>query len=198
MHSKKHKVILIGAQKRVGKDYVGRKVLDDNEIKAFERSHKAKVARAAFADSIKADLDEILLELYGISAFVEDSKQKDIIRPFLIKHGETMKQLKGPDYWVKRLMSPVQPMLESEDPITLLITDWRFPEEYDYTKNLVGERVSVHTVCIRKEGQTSTIPDEIENEPKCWRMANFQFIVGKNWEGQDKIINKIKELILNT
>ena len=47
-----------------------------------------KSQRLAFADELKKDVDQFLVEKLGISAFTEVTEEKEIIRPMLTTWGE--------------------------------------------------------------------------------------------------------------
>ena len=54
--------------------------------KSILSKKKIGAARAAFADELKKDLDDLCRHKIGISAFTQDSKEKDIIRPLGPQH----------------------------------------------------------------------------------------------------------------
>ena len=45
------------------------------------------VKRVAFADCLKSECDELLSKYTGISAFTENTEEKEIIRPLLVTYG---------------------------------------------------------------------------------------------------------------
>lgn len=89
--------------------------------------------RFALADALKSDIDPFLTEKIGISAFTQNSGEKDIIRPLLVAYGKAMRLKSEGTYWTSQLTCPVK---VSEDlghvPI---VTDvrYQFYKEDEYT-----------------------------------------------------------------
>ena len=58
-----------------------------NYARNYLKSNKYESQRLAFADELKKDVDSFLIEKLGISAFTENTKEKEIIRPMLTTWG---------------------------------------------------------------------------------------------------------------
>lgn len=82
---------------RAGKDTfvnIGMNILKKNGKSAI---------RLAFADELKKDLNSFLKEKYGISAFTTDTKEKELIRPFLVAHGCGKRMQTDGKCWIDKL-----------------------------------------------------------------------------------------------
>ena len=111
------KLIGICGLARCGKDSLF------NLSKPFFDSAGKKYKRYAFADSLKQEADELLSKYVGISAFTEDTSQKQIIRPFLVTYGTHVRRKLNKNCWVDKIKDDVQYVslqhlrnFETEDP----------------------------------------------------------------------------------
>ena len=77
----------------------GKDTLAENIAKVIKFEWNVDVEIFSFAEEIKSQADEFLKKYYNISAFSEDSKEKEYIRPLLVAHGECMKALYGENIW---------------------------------------------------------------------------------------------------
>lgn len=95
------------------------------------KSRLHAVQRAAFADCLKADIDQ-LPGLEGAS--------KEQIRGLLQDYGTAAKELQGRDYWLDR----VEPYLEALDPNKVtVVTDVRYAFEAEWVKRQGGKIVTI-------------------------------------------------------
>jgi len=94
-------IIGIAGYARTGKDTFGSILIKElNEI-----GLSAKKLSLAF--ELKSDLDNFLQQKFGISAFTEDPKEKNFIRPLLICYGTDLMRKKDPEYWIKKIQKTV-------------------------------------------------------------------------------------------
>ncbi len=110
--------VAITGNARTGKDSLGAyfvKRLADLGIKAQTFS---------FAYELKMDLNEALFANLGISAFTENAKEKEIIRPILIAYGMAARQI-NPRFWIEKLKKHVR----NSPTQVVIVTDVRFPNE---------------------------------------------------------------------
>ena len=73
----------------------GKDTLANNFSEIISEDWGLNVKIFSFADEIKRQSDSFIKNNYKISAFSEDTKEKEIIRDFLVCHGETMKKIYG-------------------------------------------------------------------------------------------------------
>lgn len=114
---------------------------------AFERcrlllekeGHKAY--RFAFADELKRESDAFLKANIGISAFTEDDKEKQIIRPFLVTYGTEIRRRLDENCWIKTIQQRVIDKLDEGHYV--FITDVRFKNEAEWLKINGGKLINI-------------------------------------------------------
>lgn len=159
----KSKIIGIAGNARSGKDTLGENfesILADNGIKA---------KRYSFAHELKSSVDDFLIRELGISAFTEDSEEKEIIRPFLVFWGTDVMRKINDNIWVEKLESTLY------DNHVSIITDLRFLNELEWVKGNEG-----FSVFIKRDGIEPANEYEGLNNKKiqevadcCFHMANL-------------------------
>lgn len=91
----------------------------------------------SFAYALRKELDNFLIEKLGISAFTEDPKEKEIVRPLLVCWGtEIMRNQIDQDHWVKSIKKAVE--INRKNNICSIITDVRFENEIFWIKEKGG------------------------------------------------------------
>ena len=123
-------VIGVGGFARAGKDTfvkVAKKILKENGYSSI---------RLAFADTLKEEIDNFLIQHYAISAWTDDAEQKKIIRPYLVAHGCGKRMIGDGKYWIDRLDAAIKNIHFNED--VIFISDCRFPNEADWIHNNWG------------------------------------------------------------
>ena len=98
--------------------------------KIFLEKEGKKVIRFAFADALKHECDDFLKKNVGISAFTEDSKEKEIIRPFLVTYGTGIRRKLDQNCWIKSIQDKVVSKLN--EGFYVFITDVRFKNEAEW------------------------------------------------------------------
>lgn len=83
-----------------------------------------KVEQFSFAKELRLELESFLLEKLGISAFTEDPEEKELIRPYLLAHGNARRKTSNNQYWIKKL----EQQIFHSDCDVAVITDLRFAE----------------------------------------------------------------------
>lgn len=131
----KNKLIGITGFARSGKDtaYQRSKILLEKE--------GYKCCRLAFADELKKESDPFLKKHINISAFTEDSVEKEIIRPFLVTYGTEIRRKLDENCWIKTIESEVLQKLN--EGFFVFITDVRFKNEADWIKINGGSIINV-------------------------------------------------------
>lgn len=117
-------IIAIAGNARSGKDTLG-----DNWVKCLA-NNGIRAKKYAFADELKRSVDDFLIRELGISAWTKDSKEKDIIRPFLVFWGTDVMRKKNDNCWVERLEASISKDADS----VAIITDLRFTNELEWVK----------------------------------------------------------------
>ena len=136
--------------------------------KEYYKMHDIECKRFAFADELKKEIDDSLKLKFNISAFTHSAKEKDIIRPELVKHGMKKRKSSKGNYWIKKIEDKV---LKFSDPRKMaIVTDVRFENEVDWINDVGG--TSIH---ITRIGNNPPNSEEKENDPKVKSKALHKF-----------------------
>lgn len=128
-------------------------------------------ARIAFADELKRELDPVLLQLYGISAFTADPVEKTIIRPFLVAHGKARRDQTEGAYWIDKVKPQVKDWMWLGR--TAIVTDVRYANEAAWIHSLGGKVVYVQRINPNGSIVGPANPEEAENDPKVRAAADL-------------------------
>ena len=93
----------------------------------FLDKKKVGAARAAFADELKKDLDDLCRHKIGFSAFTEDPENKEILRPLLVSYGTDIMRKLDENWWIERIDKTLGVHQQLE--LLPIITDVRYPNE---------------------------------------------------------------------
>lgn len=145
------KIIGISGLARSGKDSFY------NFSKPYLDSKKIKHQRLAFADELKNECDPFLKKNVGISAFTDDDKEKEIIRPLLVTYGTHIRRKLNPNCWIEKIEPRVKNSKHNE---IFFITDVRFKNEIDWVHQMEG--LSIH---VTRSGIDPPNEDERANDP---------------------------------
>ena len=155
------RVIGISGPARAGKDTMF-EVLDE----LFESTH---MTRMAFADALKRECDDFLKSNTGISAFTSDDKEKEVIRPFLVAYGSSVRRRINPNCWIEG----VEKLISEDKGNTIhIITDVRYPNELDWIEKQGG--LSIH---VSRDGVSPANSEEEENDPILMRRSKLKISV---------------------
>ena len=156
-------IIGVAGYARTGKDTFGSILC--NELS--KTGVKAKKLSLAYV--LKSDLDNFLLDKFGISAFTEDPKEKSFIRPLLICYGTDLMRKKDPEYWIKKLQKTVD--LNTNCGIISVICDIRFLNEASWLRNNGG--ILVH---LKRPGMEPADKNENNNEQALKQVSDFPIL----------------------
>ncbi len=152
----KYKIPILGISgvATAGKDTVYtliKKYLNDDSIK-----------RIAFADALKEELDPFF-KSFGGTAWETDPIKKAKIRPILVSHGCSMRDISNGQYWIKKIEPRVLEWIEKNN--LVIITDVRFINELHWIREHTGKVIYVER--IQKDGSVlkPTNNEEIQNDP---------------------------------
>jgi hypothetical protein len=176
------KIIGIGGNARSGKDTLA------NNLVSILAELNIKAEKVSFANALRQSVDDFLLRELGISAFTEDKKEKDIIRPFLVFWGTDIMRGRDEDVWVKKLQSSLK-----EDQVNI-ISDLRFTNELDWIQNNNG----VSVMLSRPNANPANKYEEEENK-KLRQSVNLKFsLADLEKENRDYILKSVSHEILNS
>lgn len=115
-----------------------------------------KFKRYAFADPLKAELEEIVFANFGFNIWKLTPEQKAVIRPLLVGWGAGKRYIHE-DYWLNKIMAEIDHDNSREIPV---ITDVRYGNEAAEIKNRDG--IVVHITRILPDG--NQLPPANEEE----------------------------------
>jgi len=129
------KLIGISGYARSGKD-----TFYQRSAEILSKNEKQSV-RLAFADALKQELDDLLVTHLGISAFTEEDKEKELIRPLLVTYGTELRRKLNPNCWIESIQDDVIGYLD--DGNYVFITDVRFENEAQWIRMNGGTLINV-------------------------------------------------------
>lgn len=164
-----------------GKKRTGKNTLGESLIK-FLSARNVNVKQYALADELKKELDPLFLLNAGISAFTEDSVDKELVRKTLIAYGTGFWREKDPDHWIKR----VEQNINAAIPHIAIVTDVRFASnEAPWIKD---DGILLHVDRVNEAGEyfPPAGPDEAYNDPILKEMADHKLL----WESYNDNLNE--------
>lgn len=178
-------IIGISGYARSGKDTFGA------SLQRILKTYKINAEINAFANVLKKDLDNFLLEKFNISAFTKNDEEKFLIRPILVAYGES-KRNQSPDYWIEQIKEKSKNKL-------IIITDVRYENEARWIVENNG--FLIHLVRQKNDGSYVEAPNEQEskNNPKVSKLANLNVTwntVENNGIVDEETIDKIVESLI--
>jgi len=153
----------------------------------LSKNKECKIMRAGFADAVKQDLHQLLVKKVGISAFTEDSKEKELIRGLMVEYGTNLMRKLDEDVWVNRMKLNVD--LAKNINATLFITDVRYENEIDWIQENGGV-----VVYVEQEEKKPINKEEEKNDPML--RSKSDFLISWNHVGKEKL-KKLKPKVRN-
>lgn len=168
-------IIGIAGYARTGKDTFGSILI--KELKNVGLSAK----KLSLAFELKSDLDSFLIQKFGISAFTEDPKEKNFIRPLLICYGTDLMRKKNPEYWIKKLQKTID--INNNHGIISVVCDIRFLNEASWLKQNGG--ILAH---LKRDGIVPADKNEERNDDLLREVSEFPI----DWKfyTEDQIIER--------
>jgi hypothetical protein len=178
-------IIGISGYARSGKDTFGL------SLQRILKSFKIESNINAFANILKLDIDEFLLQKFKISAFTKNDAEKALIRPMLVAYGES-KRNQDPDYWIKQIEKNIKNNLT-------IITDVRYENEAKWLLDKGG--FLIHVTRQKNDDSYIEAPNaqEAENNPKVSKLASLKITwktVEINGVVDEKTIDQIVESLV--
>jgi hypothetical protein len=157
-----------------------------NRSAKYLNFYKNKVKIFSFADALKNELNELLLQNVGISAFTEKDEEKEIIRPLLVTYGTHLRRKLNENCWVDKIRSSV--MHHVNRGTFVFITDVRFLNEAEWIKDSNGILFN-----IQRNGVSAANKEESEQFKLFKPLIDYSI----KWPTfGDKNINKCDDYIL--
>jgi hypothetical protein len=146
---------------RCGKDTLGKHLISKLQKSGFP------TIQISFASVLKYDLDPFLKEKVNISAFTENTQEKEIIRPLLVAYGTNVCRKIDPDYWIKKIEKQVK--ASTSNKIIVVITDVRYENEGKWIKDNGG-----FLIHLNRMGQKPANFEEKVNNPIVKKIADHK------------------------
>ena len=138
--------------------------------------------REAFADELKKDLDQFLIEKFNISSFTTNDEEKKIIRPIMVSYGEAKRDLTKGMCWIDKLKKNIEKNIDQN--IITFISDVRYPNE----SNWIKKDYNGTTVHISRENNLPANEEEAYNDPLVQDVSEFK-VQWPNFESDIKLAN---------
>ena len=135
----------------------GKDTLAENLASIIRHEWDIDVEIFSFAEEIKSQTDEFFKKYYKISAFSENTKEKEFIRSVLVAHGECMKSIYGKNIWAEIVLKKIKSRKSKVFPI---ISDVRFDFEAKFLQENGGQ-----VIHILKIGNSPPNDIEAKNDP---------------------------------
>jgi len=131
---------------------------------------KVGAARAAFADELKKDLDELCRHKIGISAFTKNTEEKEMIRPLLVTYGTDVIRKMDERWWIERLEKTLG--VHQHLGLIPIVTDVRYPNELEW----IQEKHNGVVVHITRKGIGPANKEEKENNSFLKKNSDYRIL----------------------
>ena len=130
-------------------------------------------SRVSFADALKQDVKDFLLNKVGIDPFTEDEAEKNLIRDFLVAYGTKLMRKKDSRYWISKIEDQVKRNMSNNE--VTIITDVRYENEIDWIQEeLDGYCIHLTRRSSDREKILPANQDEQINDPILWSKSDAQ------------------------
>jgi hypothetical protein len=175
-------IIGISGYARSGKDTFG------ISLQRILKTYKVNSEINAFANVLKEDLNQFLIDKFNISAFTKNDAEKFLIRPMLVAYGES-KRNQNPNYWIDQIKEKAKNKLT-------IITDVRYENEAKWIIDSGG--FLIHLNRQKQDGSyvEAPNPQEAENNPKVANLASLKIVwqtIETNGSVDENTIDQIVE-----
>jgi hypothetical protein len=131
--------------------------------------------RQALADSLKAELTDLLWENFGINIFNCSDEEKNLVRPLLVDYGKIKRQVSNGTYWWSLLEKKIE-QTDWQDNVVHIITDVRYAE-YEKDENFFIQKHNGILVHLSRDGIIAPNKEEEKFDPILELMADYRFLL---------------------
>jgi hypothetical protein len=159
------KIIGISGGRRTGKDTFAQ-ILKETAYPQIVIVH-------AFAKALKDDLKDLFQERFGADVYSLEGEQKELLRKILIAYGTVWREI-DPLHWVKEVEKSIDvwhSMERPESEMIHVITDFRFPNEYEHMKKKYGPAFSL--LFLERPDCIEPTPEEKQTLPELKKRADW-------------------------
>lgn len=181
------KIIAIAGNARSGKDTLGK------YISEILNEHKISTSLNSFAKALKSEVDELLKQTIGISAFTENSNEKKIIRDFLVFWGSDFRRKLNENVWIDELRKTY------DNKSVLIITDLRFENELKWVRDNNGillyiSRVDENGAMVEPANEYERVNNKILSDLSD---SSLTWLTSENQALLKSLSNEMLESVLN-
>jgi hypothetical protein len=144
----------------------GKDTLAKHLVSKFERM-LIPCLKISFAQSLKQSLDPLLKECFNISAFTEDSHQKQLIRPLLVCFGTEIARKIDQNFWIKKVEKRIETSISNK--IITVIPDVRYENEVRWIQSNGG-----YVIHLSRMGMKPANFEEKANDPIIKKLADYK------------------------
>lgn len=125
--------------------------------------------RISFADALKTDVKDFLLDKVGIDSFTEVNEEKELIRDFLVAYGTKLIRKVNENHWINSIQKPAMNLIDSGK--VPVITDVRYANELEW----VQKELNGIVIYIDRVGNPPANEEEANNDPLLREGADLKF-----------------------
>ena len=115
--------------------------IKDFNCRIFRHGVYKSTRKQIDSHSTKEECDELLSKYTSISAFTEDDKDKELIRPLLVTYGTEIRRKLDPNCWIKKIQDRVISKLD--EGYYVFVTDVRFKNEAEWIRINGGTLINI-------------------------------------------------------
>lgn len=186
------KIVAVSGVARAGKDTIS----DGLALVLKDMNPSLKIMRVSFAEDLKLEMSQFLIDNFNLNPFTADGKDKELIRPLLVAYGQAKREQTQGRYWVDK----VQEKIRRENPDVVIISDLRFAQqdtdELFWLKEQKGKLIHVSRYKIENGKKVFVKPvnnDEKTNDPILKKNSDFQ-VIWENSTGDVDLKEKTKSI----
>lgn len=151
----------------------------------------------SFANGVRLELEDFIQQHYNVSPWTEDPKEKNLIRPLLIAHGNAKRYMSNNQYWIDFLSKA---LINDKSSDIAIISDLRFAGDENDEAAWVKKNNGLHIHIRRyeqKNGKRFFVKPnnefEKENEPLLQKAAD-KVIEVDTYDNRAEAIIKIYDI----
>ena len=122
--------------------------------------------RVAFADELKNDLSNLILNNFNIDIFNCSDEEKEIIRPIMVSYGVAARSI-NQNFWIDKIVNKVSSYSDARIPV---LTDVRYENEQKFLKNNFDKSILVY---IKRIGFGPANEEEAVNDKKLLKNIDY-------------------------
>lgn len=159
-------------------------------IKRFARDNLQNAYRVAFADKVKENLKQFLVDEFSINIETCGREDKEVLRPILVAYAEAKRAIDS-EFWISAAMPKIKKHIDCGE--SVVITDVRYINEARFLK----EELNSIIVYIGRKSISAANVSELKSVSEVIPIADFEIIFddydseAEMFSAFDKFANKI-------